>query len=341
MYKIKKNFNKLYTISENKYIGITNLNKFNYNLVKSPDFQRILNNEKIEEIQEHIKYNDKYPIITLEMGYLYEEYYLIDGQHRLAALNKTGLLNYEFEIHLSIINTNEELKHLFKLINKNTPIPDDWLLINNINDVKSNMIDIFNSYLFKDIIKNSQNPHRPHISRPKLENLITELYNSNRIIKLQHFKKLNDIYKDYSENNFPNTTGKTNVELLETCKKKNCYLGMVIIKYEYELLKEHLINVFENNEINKINYISKKQKISKTIRTACWENYLSETNQNTYDIKCPIKICNNIINPHTFQCGHIISEKNGGKVKLNNLRPICQSCNGSMGIRNWTEFDNN
>ena len=70
---------------------------------------------------------------------------------------------------------------------------------------------------------------------------------------------------------------------------------MIIIRHEYELLKEHLINIFEDKKINQIKYISKKQKIPKAIRTACWENYLLETSQNTYDIKCPIKICNNIL----------------------------------------------
>ena len=99
----------------------------------------------------------------MEIGYLYNEFYLIDGQHRLAALKNTNLINYIFEIHLTIVNTNEELKNLFKLINQNTQIPDDWLLINNMNDVKTNMIDIFNSDLFRQIIKTSPKPHRPCI----------------------------------------------------------------------------------------------------------------------------------------------------------------------------------
>ena len=139
----------------------------------------------------------------------------------------------------------------------------------------------------------------------------------------------------------PNTTGKTNEELWKTCESKKCYLGMMIVKYNYETLKDDLVKVYENDKPNKTSYSSKKQSISKTIKTACWEKYLKDTEQETYQVKCPVKICNNIINPMTFQCGHIISEKHNGKLELNNLRPICSSCNGSMGIQNWNKFEKN
>jgi hypothetical protein len=339
MKHIKKFFNKLFEIKPNHYVGITCLNKLKYDLIKCPDFQRILDRERIIEIKGHIENAEVFPIITLEIGYLYKEFYLIDGQHRLAALKQSELINYPFEVHLTKVNTNEELKYLFKLINKNTKIPDEWLLINNVNDVKKNMEEIFNNAMFQTIVKSSQNPHRPHLSRPQLENMITNLYNDNIEIKASHFDELNEIYKNYSESNFPNTSGKQNDELLITCKNKECFLGMMIIKSDYHILKDNLIKIYTNKEINKIIYISKKQKIHQKIRTTSWEKYLKDTGQNTYDIKCPISICNNIINPNTFQCGHIISENNGGKIEINNLKPICTSCNGSMGIKNWDDYE--
>ena len=39
-----------------------------------------------------------------------------------------------------------------------------------------------------------------------------------------------------------------------------------------------------------------------------------------------------------FHCGHEISEKNGGEIKLNNLKPICMLCNTSMGTMNMSDF---
>lgn len=40
----------------------------------------------------------------------------------------------------------------------------------------------------------------------------------------------------------------------------------------------------------------------------------------------------------SFSCGHIISEYNGGELKLDNVKPICASCNSSMGTKNMDEY---
>jgi len=41
-----------------------------------------------------------------------------------------------------------------------------------------------------------------------------------------------------------------------------------------------------------------------------------------------------------FQTGHIISHKNGGILHLDNLLPICKSCNLNMTGENWGEYTN-
>ena len=51
--------------------------------------------------------------------------------------------------------------------------------------------------------------------------------------------------------------------------------------------------------------------------------------------------CNhNEISQQEFNCGHIISIKDGGLDILENLLPICSSCNGSMGSTNLVDFKN-
>ena len=39
-----------------------------------------------------------------------------------------------------------------------------------------------------------------------------------------------------------------------------------------------------------------------------------------------------------FHAGHVISEFEGGKATIDNLRPICNLCNSSMGTRNMGDF---
>lgn len=73
----------------------------------------------------------------------------------------------------------------------------------------------------------------------------------------------------------------------------------------------------------------KKKPIPQALRIAVWEKY----NKNKYDVKCPIAWCNCRITPFTFEAGHNIPEKFGGETTLENLMPICASCNRSMGCK--------
>ena len=39
-----------------------------------------------------------------------------------------------------------------------------------------------------------------------------------------------------------------------------------------------------------------------------------------------------------WECGHIISEANGGNLDTDNLKPICSGCNKSMGSKNMDDY---
>ena len=76
-----------------------------------------------------------------------------------------------------------------------------------------------------------------------------------------------------------------------------------------------------------------KRKIPATVRNIVWEKYIRSKNNS----KC---YCCNIepITKGNFECGHIVSDENNGKITINNLRPICSLCNKSMGAMNMNEF---
>ena len=54
-------------------------------------------------------------------------------------------------------------------------------------------------------------------------------------------------------------------------------------------------------------------------------------------------ICNNNIisrfsGNNKFHCGHIQSEANGGSINIENLLPICRTCNTSMGTAHMDDY---
>ena len=73
----------------------------------------------------------------------------------------------------------------------------------------------------------------------------------------------------------------------------------------------------------------KKKNIPTALRREVWIKH----NGKVFNAKCKVSWCNNEISPFNFECGHNIPESKGGKTNLDNLLPICSSCNKSMGNR--------
>jgi len=78
---------------------------------------------------------------------------------------------------------------------------------------------------------------------------------------------------------------------------------------------------------------AKKEKIPATLKNILWHKYF-ETSLTGLCQCCKVELISKAI----FDAGHIISEANGGKVVLENLKPICKLCNSSMGKTNMDEF---
>lgn len=76
-----------------------------------------------------------------------------------------------------------------------------------------------------------------------------------------------------------------------------------------------------------------KKRIPAAVRNMVWDNNISPELKigNCY-------VCNSKISFSNFHCGHIIAEKDGGTIELNNLKPICMLCNTSMGTTNMNIF---
>jgi hypothetical protein len=75
----------------------------------------------------------------------------------------------------------------------------------------------------------------------------------------------------------------------------------------------------------------------KTIPKRLREKTYSKYNGTSYHSECYTG-CGKIITPFEFEAGHVISEFNGGKTEIENLRPICSDCNKSMGTMSMHDY---
>jgi hypothetical protein len=77
-----------------------------------------------------------------------------------------------------------------------------------------------------------------------------------------------------------------------------------------------------------------KPKIPQKVRIETWNKYIGP------DIAQHKCLCckKSTIKMVDFECGHVKSYATGGSQEIDNLRPICRQCNGSMGTTNMIDF---
>jgi len=77
----------------------------------------------------------------------------------------------------------------------------------------------------------------------------------------------------------------------------------------------------------------KRIAIPKKVKMDLWEKYFGRKKA---EGQC--FVCSKKIHISQFEAGHVVPASKNGSDKINNLRPICRGCNGSMGNRNLYEY---
>lgn len=117
------------------------------------------------------------------------------------------------------------------------------------------------------------------------------------------------------------------------CIMENAYPEIIEIDDDVvEIIptKKHEIIVIEDDKPYK------KKHIPLVVKRKVWDKWVGRSIGITLCQCCKLSE----ISQMSFHCGHVISEKNGGEICVDNLRPICQSCNSSIGIHNMMTFIN-
>ena len=115
------------------------------------------------------------------------------------------------------------------------------------------------------------------------------------------------------------------------------YIGLFILSFN--LLYSLDIKLPRIQEPPRIQVTEKKYKkkyIPSTLKRLVWNAYIGEHIGKSTCVCCQVTHITQL----SFHCGHVIAEVNGGETHINNLRPICQNCNSSMGTTNMYDFMN-
>lgn len=327
--------------------------------IEVPEFQRIVSLHNVNEIVNfQLDHKRKkgyfFYLSTISLIVYNNKYYLCDGQHRYESIKQLYMdygHNVEAFYEITKAENKEHVYSIFKLINKNTPLPDIEFESPSQKRMLKDICDYFQKNYMKIWSKakdENRGSRRPHMSYNHFQKAIMFLldnlndkYTVNQYIEF--IKNRNNIIKNRNLENLNNVT----LKMKEKATSWDFYLGLYTFdekkSYGYIWTKE----IFENlegvkpksfyvipddcdNDENQVVKKYKKKKIPKSLRDKCWNTYVGETHSQCYCICCG----SNIIKMQQYECGHIISEKDGGKINIENLMPICSTCNKSMGAQN-------
>jgi hypothetical protein len=310
--------------------------------LKIPNFQRNLNQDKIDSIFKESNDNEFWYAThgNIIVGVIKREddkydYNILDGQHRIQALK---MCKNDFDVNILVIyfDSTINMKNFFKSINQNSNFEAEYQYSDDdyIQEIKiyiKHQLELVCPKAFRKITHSEAASNR---------------YNINEFINLLDNKTIKEFYQSY-EKEFDNGKllfsviydhiNKEAFELFEKLEDKRLYHNKVdnsVFDYDFILALKNIDwidNLLDpDEEVIRIEKIrEKKAKFTKKMRNAVWNKYIGKDKANgkCYDCKCDINI-------QHFECGHLISHKNGGTSDIDNLRPFCPQCNRQQGSAN-------
>ena len=316
------------------------------------DIQRLLNQEHYQNlINYQLQYYERFqeysfpnPIVVCILD---GKYAIVDGQHRyetIKYLSKT-YSDRSMNIVLSCIHieTEDEYIELFKAVNKNMPLPP---MIQNNTDTWIHIGKKIHTYFiqkYRCYHKQSENPRIPHINFDKM----MEYIQTNKIIErcdiqnhqefIDAFEELNIFYGLHWEQVIhANKYMKDTHKRIEDCRKKQPDTPLFVGIYKkFEWLDRIILRIKDKMDYETMEHIESNHRITikKPLRKKVWTTYIG-----FFAFQGTCFVCKTPIEFDEFQCGHVKSVFHGGQTNIDNLRPICGTCNRDMGIRNLDDY---
>jgi|SaaInlV_100m_DNA_2_1039680.scaffolds.fasta_scaffold21112_1 5-methylcytosine-specific restriction endonuclease McrA len=323
------------TLNANDFLKIVNIH--------IPDIQRELDIKWTDNLRHLIlsKHNT-YGYLDLgifDIGYLNDNFYLINGQHRYYILS--SLPNYQsldLTIHIHEVNSLEEMHSVFESVNGSKPVKLCKTSKAQViyNGLRKHINNKYNRY-----VSTKNNPHKPNIN---LDNMVTKLDEKDFVNKLD-LKNIDDIINLFEEiNNFYKHSGfidwkswidRSDFMLNKVSEKGGAYpLYLGIYGETHEWIDRIMKNVLSGEDYNEMNHLSysKRKHIPKRLKTKVWEKSVTQNNQKCYT--CDVYL-NSFLE---FECGHKLSVLYGGQNTLENLEAVCSICNKDMGVEDMDTY---
>lgn len=319
------------------------------NKLLTPPYQTDIDEDKVEQMvnsyllhPEYLIYKNKIVIaVVTDNSDDSIKLYVLDGQHRLEMAKKLyeehDIVDYLNFCYFKV-DSNKEAKNLFKEINRDSHKNAKYV---SLDEFKESTYISLKKYLHEKYSHYFSEKKSNLNKRYSLSEFVDKLVEINY---LTQFENLEDLIQDLE------TKNKKFNKLIDY---QEYYLESADMFYKDELSNVKDGKIFSLLNNNFIDYLMDqetipdhkfkniKKNITPKTRLLVWTNYYSHNDLDSSP--CPFSKygCENKINrgKNGFHCGHIVSEFNGGKTIIENLRPVCFNCNSNMGTTNWPDYE--
>ena len=257
----------------------------------------------------HIKYKKT---IKSVLGYIF---YIHSTQTNMEITNRYSLTNI-----LNLLYNNKELfvefiRQMNIYFNEKQIIHNNYFSIDEINEI---LIQIY--------INEITTPETGIIDIPPTVDVLLDMVEMAVTETTTTLKKKDNPFSDFIFCD-PSTSTQPNIKLLDIPET-------ILPKPKINIITTRPPQNVQSNVLRNTKEKYKKKSIPLVLKRRVWDKYFGEKNGVA---QCPCCKLSQI-STFSFHCGHIVSEKNGGLLVLDNLIPLCQSCNSSMGIRSYNDF---
>lgn len=347
--------------NHNRIIGFISFKELLHLPIQLPIVQRLKDNDKIKEIidyqESYFKKHSHFNFLNnLSIHYCQSDgiYYLTDGQHRYEAireLSKTYNSNTNLvSLEIIQVNTKQDYEENYSILNKNTPLPDFPDTIE--KDIPENCFLHFEQ-TYPKVWTQSNRPQRPFMNKNHFqeavgfltEKLQTANLKPSSDMLIQLIEDKNKLISQWSSDEFCKIKKINDPEKMKQKCIMNggCYLGMIphiSDRYGFEWIKD-IVKDKTGVELQKEKKINPKKKIGIQRKREVWNTHIGVDKGQT---KCWCCKQETLDQGGGWEAGHWISTANllkDGKeddISVSNLRPICSTCNKSMGSQNMQEY---